>query len=822
MGDKFKISELQSVKLQAEATNVDKYAGNGDGAINKKEFKKLEQLLNGNQELKAELENETDDIKKMFGYKGSVQTAKTEAPAADKKVDKKAESKASEKERVKTVKDAYYSYRGIDPITREPLKDSNGNPVKGMSPEEAYEAVMEDYKNAGKEVKKEFKKALKDLRKYSIDTEARMVVIDAVDRATAKKSKDVKKEAEEILKAEGNWDAHTKKALNGKGHNWWANTFNWVSGKQSDMKLIRKAQAAGNVAAERATQTYTEKDFTDAIGKRSPLFAKDDNGFMAIEKLTNVQGEQLVTRKDGGFDISKLSEFISTQIGSDNTLSRQQSKPDAELEAIRAEFRKQGIELTKRDTKQLVEFCGYRVERKNYVNALYGATLGGLAAAAGTAAALKTQPRDVFKGEAVSSHHLEMNLKVDQSALQSLLNDPGMQQMIANGVGQINEISGGVQIIIDQSYAQPFMAIASKHIAMNVLKSAAVGAALGLLAGLLEHGPSEEDIFSTRFECRTYEDFIDYVDSRKELTDAQKLALKQVAIKFIIDDGKGQAVTYKTQVVKRDANGAVVLDANGKPVTEEKETLAWDCEGFKNYLNEQAGYKSNLNRIELFKAVKNVPATEVPPVEENHDQEEVEEEPCVDCETKQEPGNDFTVQPREVKFRSWQDLVNGYDCLNDKEYNKVIKGVSLKNRMVKVIQAIDVSNVKNEEELKKIYNVKTIAAFAEDAIKYGFDKAAENHPELPVNKEEYTNVVTATAGLKGNAYIPTLYDENGATCEWTKKADVEITRGNGRGTTATVTKKGHTVNGEPTYWRKCPGSSDWERIDKGTYDALQK
>ena len=125
------IKEAEGIraKLQAEATNVDRYAGNNDGAINKKEFKKLEQLLNGNQELKAELENETDDIKKVFGYEGSVKASKTEAPKAEKKADdKKVDTKANEKENAEAVKNAYYSYRGIDPITRKPLTDEAGNP----------------------------------------------------------------------------------------------------------------------------------------------------------------------------------------------------------------------------------------------------------------------------------------------------------------------------------------------------------------------------------------------------------------------------------------------------------------------------------------------------------------------------------------------------------------------------------------------------------------------------------------------------------------------------------------------------------------------
>ena len=837
MSDKFKISDLQSEALRQLAANVDKFGGDGNGAISKKEFKQLQSLLNGQeyQPLQAELAGEGDDIKKLFGYTGSVKPAQTTpapqpaaavqlAPAVQQQpvaaaVTYDAQAATSKEQQ---VRNAYYQYRGIDPVTRQPLRDSAGNPVAGLSPREAYEAVKKDLKG-----NKEFKDAVKDLKKYSIDTEAKFVVLDAISRTTATDSKGVKKQAEAILKAEGNWDKHTKKALNGNGHNWIANQLNHLSLRSSDMKLVRKAQAAGNRADAAAEKTYTKKDFTDAIGKRCPLFKEDENGYMVIEKLTNVNGEKLVTRKDGGFDISKLSEFISSKIGADNTLSRQQNKADSELEAIRAELRRQGVELTKRDTKQLIEFCGYRIEHKNWVKVAYDGTLGTLAGAAGTAVALGTQAKDVFNGVFKKDLHIEFNLNVKDAGVVQFIQDEATQQMIQEGSLQIIESGTNVQVLVDKHKIQPYFYEASRHIAINTLKAAGVGAAIGIVAGMLDYGPSEKNVFNRDLECcRTYEDFIAYVDARRELSEDQKLALKQIALAYIeeTDDGKPMQVTVASP--KRDENGMLVLDADGKEIMENKTQLKWDYRSFICFLNSQAGFGSNLNNVELLRAVQGA-ATPVhidcDEVEEPEEPDEPDEpdEPCVDCETKEEEGEQITIQPREVKFRSWPDLVNGYDCLQAPEYKRVINGVALNNRMVKVIQAIDVSGVTTEAQLRTIYNIKTIAAFAEDAIRFGIDKAIENHPELPVSKDEYQAVVSASAGLKGNAYVPALYDpDTDDTCDWTKKADVAISRGTGRGTTATLTRKGHTVNGEPTYWKKCPGSDQWVRISKAEYDAL--
>ena len=719
MGDKFKISDLQSAKLQQEATNIDKYLGNNDGAIDKRrETKKLQALLNGDAALKAELANENDDIKKMFGYTGSVQAQQTQAAAqqaaaqqevketvkADEAEEKQEDKATSAKQKGEEVKDAYYRYRGVDPYTREKLLDEAGNPVKGLSPKEAYEAVEEAYKD-----NKEYKHAVKDLKKYSIDAEAKLVVVDAISRAESKKSKDVKKDAEEILKAEGNWDKHTKKALNGNGHNWWVNALDWASGKSSDMKLVRKAQAAGNKAKDKADDVITKEDFTKAIGKRSPLFKEDDQYNMVIQKLVNPDNrkEQLVKKVDGGYDISALSAFISSQIGSDNTLSRQENKADAELEAIRSEFRKQGVNLSKEDTKQLVKFCGYRVERKNYAKTVYDTTLGGGIAALGTAGALATQARDVVRGTVSNHNYLELNLITDQSSIATMLNDPNMKKLIDDGAAQITEVTGGVQVILDQNYAQEYFHVASRHIGMNVLKSAAIGALVALAASLLEYGPSEKDVFSTRFkngpaDCeeeyvpKTYEEFVRYVDSRKELKDDQKLALKQIAV-FFIEEENGKPATTELEVAKTDEKGLAVLDENGKPVIEKVTEMKWDTKGFQNYMNGQAGYTSNLNNVELLRAVQNAPdclKTTVVTTDTDNTPKE-----------KTYTGSERTIQgkvikqkaPKTERFEDWGVFASRYKCIEQYDKNfKIYEGSKNANSyartMMKVMQAITDDN----------------------------------------------------------------------------------------------------------------------------------
>ena len=833
---KFDISQLKSQVLQGLAYGIDsdsrkKYH---DGKIDEKELEKLQKLLNGTPRLAVEVENETDDVKALFGYASPSSASQaankgTDVVAAAEEAAKKDESKdassvvadskpaegesKTNKTPYETVVDKYYEYRGIDMITREPVEGA-----QEMSPQAAYEAVEKDFKGD-----KTYKKALKNLRKYSIDTESKLVVMDAIAQSDATKSKDVKKDAKEILEQKFGKDGkltdkHLKKALNGKGHSFWANTFNWLSGRDSGMKKYRKAQAYGNRAENIAAEPQTKEAMTKAIGKRSPLFTVGEDGLMAIEKLeypyvnADEKGNRpkLVVQKDGKYDISKLSEFISKQIGADNKMSRQENDADSELESIRTEFRKQGLNLTKRDTKQLVEFCGYKVEGKNLIKTVVDGTIGAGAGALGTSVALFTQAPQIFSSAPKNHVTFDLDFKfVGKTAIESLQFDEEFKKKyVETGVASIVETATGIKIHIDHTEVHPFTEIAKKHIGLNALKAAGIGALTGIAAGLLEYGPSEKNVFSTRFKTEsrsdcdepeykmTYDEFCGYVDARKELNDLQKLALKQIAYAYIEDDG------------------------------------SWDGKSFKDYLNEKAGYDSNLNEIELLKAVQDAPEclkqkkpskpdpAPNPTPQQNNPPQPPQGDNCPECQAKP-----FKAQPKEVKFRSWPDLVNGYSCLS--KYNKSIKVrngyVSLNNRMVKVIQAMDISNVKTPAEFEKFYNIETIAAFAKEAILHGLNSAKKKYPEFPINDETYNNVVHKwKSGVIGNVVIPDLYDPKApegddGKCSWNKQKDVPLAPPSGKGNGGRLAKQ--TKEG---YIKSCDNGKTWEPCTKEEYEAINK
>ena len=628
MGDEilFKISDLKSGTLQNVANSIDSISANPDSAIDQKEAEALQSIFNSNAVYNAELAKESESIQGLLGYefKGTTQnkeevsaTSKTSVQETEETDDSeddevssdssvKSESKSKANSPYEELLNEYYQYRGIDRISREPLEGS-----KSLSPQAAYEAVVDKHKGD-----KTYKKALKNLKKYSIDTEARLEVIDAIAQSDATKSKEVKKDAREYLEAKyGKLDKHLKKALNGKGHSFWANTFNWLSGRDSGMKKIRKAQAYGNRAEERASEENrpTKQDMTKAIGKRSPLFKVGTDGLMAIEKLEypyinrdeNGNRPKMVTKVGDKYDISLLSEFISKHVGADNTLSRQENNADSELEAIRSKLSEQGLKLTKRDTKQLVEFCGYKVQGKNLVKTIVDGTIGAAAAAIGTGIALKTQAPQVFTAAPENNVNMHFEFKSEGGSIGKIQVDKDFQKMIDSGAATLVETASSVIIDVKHTDVVPFTHIAKKHIGLNMLKAAGIGALTGIAAGLLEYGPSEKNVFHLGFlsesDCNevpynmTFEDFCKHVDGRKELKDLQKQALKQIAYAFLRDDD------------------------------------SWDSNSFKNYMFKKAGNSSDLNEIELLRAVQDAPdclkeeKVVVKKKEENEEEEKVDD-----------------------------------------------------------------------------------------------------------------------------------------------------------------------------------------------------
>lgn len=449
----------------------------------------------------------------------------------------------------------------------------------GMNEEEAYRQVRKEYKDKGSYYKDylkhgslaykvfHFKRKSSEFEKNTIMADARKTARMAQRESDATSSRKVKQDAKDTMKQNGDWNKYTKKALNGE------NSFGeWISGKDSDMKIGRKNVARKNTVEQIQENGLTEKQIHKAIDKRSTFGSKVTLGLFFKKKtqlFEALKASGLIEDKgNGNFDVSKLSLLIGDNVGADYKLNRQSKDFKALSEitkttsalAVATELKN----LSPKEAKMLVEMCGYDIEGKglDVGKSILGATIGALVSGLGGASAAATNKRPIIDSSVTNKNHVEVNIKCEGKVLDEIID-----QVEGQG-GQANLVEGGIQIVIDQKNVVPLYWKASRQILKTALKSAMVGAAYGMLAGLKDK--PETPITSTQFDCTSLEDYGKRIDNevkQKAISPKYAEALKLIAATF----------------VKKDANGETV----------------WDCDQFKAYLNKAAGDGGILNREEF-------------------------------------------------------------------------------------------------------------------------------------------------------------------------------------------------------------------------------
>ena len=507
----------------------------------------------------------------------------------------------------------------------------------GVNEEEAFRQTKIEFKQKGSY----YKDILKDFEDKYIMPKARQTVRDAIYESDATKSKRVKKDAKETLVKNGDWNKYTEKALGGEN-----NFGEWISGKDSDMKIARKNKARKNVVINIRENGLTGEEIHDAVDKKRTFlfFKKKTQLFEAL-----VSSGLIIDKGNGIYDVTPLSELIGLHVGSNYKMDRtskdfkalaEKTKTTSALAAA-TELKN----LTPKEAKILVEMCGYEVEGKDLGKAILGATAGALVNGIGGAIATATNPRYVIDSVITNSNHIELNIKTSGETLEELASQ------FENNGGQVSLIEGGIQVIIDQKNVVPLFWKGSKHILNTALKSSIIGAAVGLIAGLKDD--PEKPITSTQFDCTTIEEYEKVLDNeikQNALKPEYKDALMMVAATFIKEDKDGNKY--------------------------------WDCDSYKMFLNKAAGNGGILNREELIGGLeelkKNTEEVKDKPVEEKKPEVKEEKKPEVKeekCPLEQYDNPVDTTLTHKIKFGdSWEEIVKAYfptwkDCFG-KMYGK--------------------------------------------------------------------------------------------------------------------------------------------------------
>ena len=559
----------------------------------------------------------------------------------------------------------------------------------GMNEEEAYRQVRKEYKGKGSYYKDylkhgsfaykvfHMKRKSSEFEKNTIMADARKTARMAQRESDATSSGQVKQDAKATMKKNGDWNKYTKRALNGEN-----NFGEWISGKDSDMKIGRKNVARENKVENIRENGLTEKQIHKALDKRSTFGSKATLGLFFKKKtqlFEALKSSGLIEDKgNGNFDVSKLSLLIGDNVGANYKLDRQSKDFKALSEitkttsalAVATELKN----LSPKEAKMLVEMCGYDIEGKglDVGKAILGATAGALVSGLGGGVGAATNKRNIIDRNINAITHLEVNIKSDTDiSVGDIVGD------LDGANATINPVTGGIQILIDVKKVVPFYRKASRHILKTALKSAMVGAAFGMITGLKDK--PETPITSTQFNCTTLEEYGKRLDNevkQNAISPKYAEALKLVAATF----------------VKKGENGENV----------------WDCDQYKAFLNKAAGDGGILNREEFITMLERMDKpekTDKPEkIEDNTQHDEVHDTDddgddivpnrC-DVSMRETEGKDTTFTHK-VKFGdSWGEIVKAY-FPNYKECFGTLEGKKGAIRALKKALATDADgNVNN-------------------------------------------------------------------------------------------------------------------------------
>ncbi len=480
---------------------------------------------------------------------------------------------------------------------------------KTKSSQQIMDEIKKEVKDADN-FKGDFKEAYKHFNQPMID--AYNKVYAAIAQITdLEKGGKVQDKAEDILKANGQWDKYTKKALLGD-RNIFKRFKSFLTGYKSDGRIASDNQGRWNKVEHKKNQT--EQEIRASLGSKGFLF-------------TTLKETGLITQNaDGTWDLSKLSEEIGKQVGADAKLNRD-AKKDTDTSEIRwttaklAALSELSDQLEEKDAKALVKLCGYEIEGKHWGKAIFsgllGAASGAVLTGGSTLGAAQMLPKRIevpyYKDKA---YDISADLK----------------EAIASGKlpeGVTVDAAGQVHIITDILVSIPRLAGQLGQLGLYAaVPGALVGAALGVASGLKDKGQMPK--IPVNFDEMTYEEFAKTVNESK--TEYAPVALL-IAASFVDKDGN------------------------------------WDRDGYKQFLNTMAGDKNGIiNREELIgglqKRLKEIEKKKEDNVDNNNDDCT---ETC-DVDVKEQAGQETsqTTDKTYIHLRKdnpnvgWKEMVEAY------------------------------------------------------------------------------------------------------------------------------------------------------------------
>lgn len=533
------------------------------------------------------------------------------------------------------------------------LKDAEEKGLK-VTDKEIMDEILKELKDEGKYVidsnygernQNAYVTAYKNFNNGEIAKQARILLANVINGKTNPEEVEgskIHKEAKEWLKAQGLWDKNVAKA--NRKHRFGRKTSN-AEGIDRNIALNTikshdelKKVFGSNADAKIKALMDTQVALTDDLGQT----IVDENGEPVMFNLVTI-------REDGYYDLTNLSRIAGQQAGADNTFNKHKHDVNSEYgyleRALNGAIIGQGLDLSDKEIQDLVKAMGYPEKGAiyNFLKGLAGAAAGALAHGATAGVATWSNPYQTYLDCPPEMEDIKIQLD-----LKKILGENAYQEWIENGYNISAETSGYVEILIKDLLAneKAFTVILPKLIKETAIKSALLGAVLGLLAGFQEY--EEKPAVPLKVEQTNLKDYSETLKASKETAKYAPLLTSLALVKgFVSEDGTLDNVGFQNYLHRIFA---------GNDILNKDEFAALE----KMYL------ESTEHRL-----VKTKPVKETKEIEEK---EEKEEKDVALVEKENKPVeeityvDDFVVYTREAGD-GWAGIIEEYypDLL--KKYN---------------------------------------------------------------------------------------------------------------------------------------------------------
>ena len=418
-----------------------------------------------------------------------------------------------------------------------------------------------------------YKDLIRQFEKTVVMDEARNDAWAAMDKQKGKSDltsyRKVRRAAKEELG--DNNDKYTRKAFRGE-----LSTADRLKFEKSATKAKGQSIGIENRVAVQTAKEYTFEDLADTV--------KNDTNIQSL-----LQGGLITKNDNGTYDIKPLAAKIKDRIGADLVANKQKKDyyPYSEVANIVNQIAADtGAKLSDKEVKKLIKLCGFKIEGKNWVKIALDSTVDTFVPVLGMGAGVAlSSPQLIGHGvkdvalpytatvnlETLINQNIDVNLNLKlpdgvtidgrqlyNSLLKQGINPTDIKMTYDNGklVGVSFNIQDCLQgettelkVHGETSGKVPTEVKVDRKLLDVLFRQIGLVYGLNFLKNAFQDNQGELPVAVTQFGTKDINEYKQLISAQKNLTNAQKESLKNLANQFV-KDGKWNVEAYKAALNK--------------------------------------------------------------------------------------------------------------------------------------------------------------------------------------------------------------------------------------------------------------------------------